>query len=156
MILTLNLHPLWLAFLMLEAANKLSGGRDTCQSYSAGCPVKYSTVVFQYNTVTAAWKDSGTNVMRVTNYFLILCKAHSTTQNPHLAPLTHPRTCSQIGHRLQGEPNPIILLNGHSIKPTPDLLSPYQQIHTSLSSHQRTSWSRGTNPATHKWSMYRE
>lgn len=150
MLLTLNLHPHWLAFMMLEA------GRNTCQSDSAVCPVKHNTVAFQYNTVTTAWKDSGTNVTRVTNYFLILCKAHSTTQNPHLAPLTHPRTWTQIGHRLQGGPNPIILLNGHSIKPTPVLLSPHQQIHTCLSSHQRTSWSRGTNPETHKWSMGRE
>lgn len=101
--LTLNLHPHWLAFMVLEAANVLPGERNTHQSYSTVCPVKYNTV-FQYNTATTAWRDSDTNVMRVTSYFLIVSNAHSITQNPQLAPLMSPRTCTQVGHKLQEEP----------------------------------------------------
>lgn len=68
--------------------------------------------------------QSGTEINRVTNYFPV---GFSTAPQGKPTPGTAmgPKTCDYTGHSPNGEPTPIILLNGHSINPTPNDLSLY-------------------------------
>lgn len=70
-------------------------------------------------------RNTGTNIMEVTDQSLIRLKVHSMKWNPYLAVLKWPRSWEQINHRPRRKPTISILLKDHSNETTPNGISLY-------------------------------
>lgn len=122
--------------LMLEGVMCPTEGEEK-SSVSPSCDFPRGTTITD-QTRYAHWYNVGTDVMKVTNHFLIVSQGRFMRRNPYLALLMGALTCDYIGHGLQGR-----TYYHYSVKWAQNLMTPndlvlYPQFSASLNFYQRS------------------